>query len=98
MVTEEKIREVRKQLRKGIPQGEIRNDLIKEGYSEEDLQLIFTPHRPDMRNWCLFFAALFLVIGIYRVIADGGILFLLFAAGMFAAYVFEVRRIKDLPS
>jgi hypothetical protein len=38
---EEKIRETRKLLRKGIPQGELITDLIDEGYSEEEIEKIF---------------------------------------------------------
>ncbi len=94
MITDEKIKQVRKQLRSGIPEGEIKNELIEAGYTEEDIAKVFVAHRPDMRSWFLIFAILFLLIGIYRVMVNTSILFLLFSAGMFAAYYFEVNRIK----
>ena len=98
MLTEEKIKQVRKQLRSGVPQGEIKNDLIKEGYTNEDLEKIFEPHRPDMRNWYLFFAILFLGIGLYKLITITGLLtdffFLIFSAAMFSVYYLERERIK----
>ena len=94
MLTEEKIKQVRKQLRNGIPQGEIKNDLRREGYSEEDIERIFVAHKPDMRSWYLFFAILFSLIGVYSLLVTGGFLFLLFAAAMFFVYMTEVKRIK----
>ena len=51
MLTEEKIKEVKKQLRSGIPEGEIKNDLIREGFTEDEIQNLFTPHKSDMRSW-----------------------------------------------
>lgn len=94
MITAEKIKLVRKQLRSGVPEGEIKNELLAQGYTEEDMDKVFVAYRPDMRSWCLFFAILFSLIGIYQVMVNTGILFLLFAAAMFAAYYFELKRIK----
>ena len=94
MLTEEKIKQVRKQLSSGMPQGEIKNQLIQEGYSEEDLEKIFTPHRPDMRSWYLVFAIIFFVIGFYNLVTGNRYLFLVFAAAMFAVYYAERRRVK----
>jgi len=94
MITEEKINQVRKQLRKGVPQGEIKNDLRKEGYTDEDIDKIFVPHKPDMRSWYLSFAVLFLLFGIYNLVVYSGFLFLIFSAGMFFVYVVELKKIK----
>jgi hypothetical protein len=94
MISPEKIKQVQKQLRSGVPQGEIKNQLLAEGYTEEDLANIFIAHKPDMRNWYLVFAILFFLVGLYSIAINGSFLFLLFAAGMFAVYYFEVRRIK----
>jgi hypothetical protein len=38
MITEEKIKRTRKKLRSGEPEGELKNELRKEGYSEEDIK------------------------------------------------------------
>ncbi len=94
MITEEKIKQARRQLRKGEPQGEIKKQLIEEGYSDEDINKIFKPHNPDMRSWYLFFAVLFFLIGIYTLMANLNFLFLLFSAGMFYVYYLEINRIN----
>jgi len=36
MISEEKIKELRRSLTKGEPDGEIREKLLREGYSKED--------------------------------------------------------------
>ena len=97
MISAERIKQVQKQLRSGVPQGEIKNELLAEGYTEEDMDKIFVAHKPDMRSWYLFFAILFFVIGLYRITVNGSLLFLLFAAGMFAVYYLETIRIKKIP-
>ncbi len=94
MITAEKIKQVRKQLRSGVPEGEIKNELLSQGYTEEDIAKVFVAYRPDMRNWCLGFAVLFLLLGINELISNSSIWFLLFSTAMFAAYYFEVKRIE----
>lgn len=41
MITEEKIKQLRKQLSKGEPEGEIKNGLRKDGYTEEEITALF---------------------------------------------------------
>jgi hypothetical protein len=41
MVTEEKIKQIRRQLSKGEPEGEIKNGLRKEGYTEDEIGTLF---------------------------------------------------------
>lgn len=41
MITEEKIKQIRKQLSKGEPEGEIKNGLRKEGYTEDEIGALF---------------------------------------------------------
>jgi hypothetical protein len=38
VISEEKIKAIRKLLRKGYPQGELTNDLLSEGYTSEEIQ------------------------------------------------------------
>lgn len=59
MTTEEKIKRTVKKLRSGEPEGELKNELRKEGYAEEDIDKIFVPHKPGMRSWYLVFANIF---------------------------------------
>jgi len=94
MVNEEKIREIRKLLRNGEPQGELIEKLKREGYSEEDIGKIFTAHNYDMRSWYLTFAIIFLLIGFYLVVTQGSFLMLGFSALMFLVYFREIDRLK----
>ena len=41
MITEEKIKWIRKQLSKGEPEGEIKNQLRKEGYTGDEIATVF---------------------------------------------------------
>lgn len=94
MITEEKIKETRKKLKSGEPDGEIRNALKEEGYSEEDIDKVFVPHKPDMRSWYLFFAIVFLLAGIYTIVAYSNAKLLLLSGSMFIAYFWEVNKLK----
>ncbi len=90
MLSEEKIRQVRKELRSGVPQGEIKNQLLSEGYSEEEINRIFTPHQYDMRNWYLIFAIVFFIAGILFFT-----LFLVAASAvMFSVYYMERKKFE----
>lgn len=82
MLTEQKIKQIRKQLRSGMPQGEIKNELLNEGYSEEEISKAFVPHKYDMRSWYLISGIVFLVAGIWFftmfLIAASALMFSLF--------------------
>lgn len=88
MLSEGKISQVRKELRSGVPQGEIKNQLLSEGYSEEEVDKIFTPHKYDMRSWYLIFAIVFFIAGIWFFT-----MFLVAASAiMFSAYYMERKK------
>ncbi|HNU87847.1 MAG TPA: hypothetical protein PKJ94_06145 [Ferruginibacter sp.] len=81
---------MRKELRSGVPQGEIKNQLLSEGYSEEEINRIFTPHQYDMRNWYLIFAIVFFIAGILFFT-----LFLVAASAvMFSVYYMERKKFE----
>ena len=46
MITEEKIQEIKRQLRRGVPEGEIKETLKQEGFSPEDISRLFAPKGP----------------------------------------------------
>lgn len=51
MITEERIKQIRKQLSKGEPEGEIKNGLRKDGYTEEEIASLFFnlfPKKPNL--------------------------------------------------
>jgi hypothetical protein len=70
VITEEKIQDVKKQLRSGVPEGEIKNELRKEGYAEEEIKKIFAPHKYDMSSWYWVFGIGFILGGIYLLVRD----------------------------
>lgn len=82
-------------LRRGEPEGEIREALQKEGYSKEDIDAAFKPHHYDMRSWYLFFAIAVSLTGLYLFIMNGGVLLLTLGGLLFIAYFYEIRRLKD---
>ena len=90
MLTEEKIKQVRKQLRSGVPQGEIKNELLNEGYSEEEISKAFVPHKYDMRSWYLVFGIVFFVAGVWFFT----MLLIAASAVMFSLYYVERQKIK----
>lgn len=98
MLTEEKIKSVKKDLKSGVPEGEIKNQLLKEGYTSEEVEKIFTPHQYDMRSWYLFFALLFLALGIYFALVTESFKFLFFSGAMFFVYYVEIERHKKSAS
>lgn len=93
MIPEEKIRILRHLLKNGEPEGEIREKLKKEGYSDEEIQQVFPPHKYDMRNWYLIFAILISLLGVYLLISNGSFIILILGGLLFLAYSNEVKRL-----
>jgi hypothetical protein len=94
LISEEKIKAIQKRLKRGEPEGELKNELRKEGFTEEDMKMVFVPHKPDMRSWYLIFSVIFFIAGAYLLITVGSFLFLIFSAVMFSVYYMEKERIK----
>ena len=95
MITEERIQEVKKMLRGGVPDGEVKEGLQKEGYSKEDIDKVFAPHKYDMRSWYLAFGFIFLLGGLWILIENGNWLLLSFSGLMFYQYYREIERVKE---
>lgn len=96
MIPEEKIKEARKLLRRGEPEGELKEKLLKEGYTQEDLDTIFKPHHYDMRVWYMAFAILISILGLYQFIKTGGLLILILGLLLFGAWYYETKRLENL--
>ncbi len=96
MLTGEKIKETRKRLSKGIPEGEIKNELKAEGYSEDDIKKIFAPHTPDMRSWLLVSGIFVLVAGFYLFLnsPDRPFLMMLLSGVLFFEYYKQEQKLK----
>ena len=93
MITAEKIAETQKKIKNGYPVGEIREQLRKEGYSEEDIRSCFKVHRYDMRLWYLLSAVLLLIWGTWSLLISQGLLPLILSPLMFWIYSREKKRI-----
>ena len=94
MVTPEKIREVKKLLTNGVPEGEIKQDLHDQGYSKEEIDKIFTPHKYDMRSWYAVFAIILFLTGLWMLFKNGSLLILVLSGLLFYAYHKETERLK----
>jgi hypothetical protein len=93
MIPEEKIRILRYMLKNGEPEGEIREKLKQEGYTDEEIQQVFPPHKYDMRNWYLVFAVLISLLGFYILVSTGSFIILLLGGLLFLAYSNELKRL-----
>lgn len=96
MISDEKIKAVKKQLRRGEPAGEIRAELEREGYSAEDIEQCFKGHEADMRSWYLVFGFAFFIIGVWMFFRNGGLLFFIFSAAMFYQYYMAEKKAKKI--
>jgi hypothetical protein len=94
MINEEKIREARKSLNRGEPEGEIRECLAKEGYSKEDIDQVFAPHKYDMRSWYLLFGCVLFIWGFLIYAKTNSILLLILSGLLFVQYYRETERLK----
>lgn len=93
MIPAEKIRDLHRLLKKGEPEGEIRENLKREGYSEDEIKEVFKPHQYDMRSWYLLFGVLVTLFGLYLLVNKGGFLVLILGAFLFLAYANEMKRL-----
>jgi hypothetical protein len=64
LISEEKIKEIRRKITKGHPAGELKQELKNEGYSDEDINACFKAHKYDMRSWYLFFGIVITITGL----------------------------------
>ncbi len=95
MITDDKIREVKKLLRSGIPEGELKKELLSQGYTNEEIAKIFVPHKYDMRSWYFTFGIIFFIAGIYTALKNGSFLLFIFAAAMFFQYYLTNKKERD---
>jgi hypothetical protein len=94
MLTPEKLLQLKKRIKSGYPEGELKSELQKEGLTQEEINEIFKPKPYDMRTWYLSFSILFFIGGMYVVLTTGGFFVLLFSVGLFITYLAEVKRVN----
>jgi hypothetical protein len=95
MLTDEKIKTIKKKLRSGFPEGELKNDLRKEGFSEEEIKKAFQPVASDMRSWYLFFGLLFSLVGLWVLMEYGSLLLLCLGASLLVLFWKENKKFKE---
>jgi len=94
---EDKVEAVRKKLKRGVPEGEIKEELLREGYTKEEIEAyFFKPHHYDMRNWYLIFAVIVLLIGLWMLLNGQGFLPIILSGLLFWQYSRETQRLKNL--
>lgn len=94
-MTEQKIIEIKKRLRNGKPEGEIKEELRKEGYTDEEISKAFLAHHYDMRMWYLIFAIAISLYGLYNLIMQRGFLFLILGGVLIYTYLQERKRVRQ---
>jgi len=72
--------EIQRRLKRGEPDGEIREELKRKGFSEKEIQAAFPAHQYDLRSWLLYFACIVTIAGIIILLNNGGYLLLLLGA------------------
>ena len=92
-MTATEISEIKKKLTRGIPEGEIKNEMKNQGYSDDEISEIFKPKLYDMRSWYLSFGIIFCIPGFWIFFSNGSRLLLVASATMFIFYYFERQKI-----
>ena len=94
MISPEKQADIKRLLKRGEPEGELRESLKKEGYSSNDIESCFKPHKYDMRSWYLTFAILVSLLGLFLLANNGTLLILILGMLLFVAYYSEIKRLR----
>jgi hypothetical protein len=95
MISEEKIREVRKHVSNGKPEGEVKATLLREGYTQEDIDKAFAPKPYDMRSWYLIFGCICALGGLWMLATNGRLLGLGVSAFLFAQRHFSNKSLHQ---
>lgn len=96
MLDDKTIAHWRQKIDRGDPAGEIKEQLIAEGYSEMDIEKVFEPKGYDMRSWYLAFGIVFFCVGVYFYLTIGRLLGFGLSVGLFVSYYLEVKRLQKL--
>jgi hypothetical protein len=97
MISEEKIVEIKRKLKKGYPQGELINDLTNEGYtSEEILQALYSLSEKNTINKKINNTPLWYAVSIGFIILGIAILSVKYLWIYYYGYVFLVLGIAGL--
>lgn len=90
----EKISLIKSKLKNGEPEGEIKEQLKREGYSDVEISKAFLAHHYDMRMWYLIFGVLISLFGLYNLIMEKRFLFLILGGVLIYTYFQERKRLR----
>jgi hypothetical protein len=96
MITEEQVGQFQKKLKRGAPDGEVREEMLKLGYTADDIGKVFRPKPYDMRSWYMSFGLLVTGAGLFLLITRQNFLILLLGVLLLMQYYREEQRIKRL--
>lgn len=94
MISPEKKSEIKRLLKRGEPEGELRERLKQEGCSTDEIESCFEPHKYDMRSWYLVSAVLITIVGLVLLANQGNILILILGLLLFVAYFNEIKKLQ----
>jgi hypothetical protein len=94
MISDEKVRELKRKLKRGEPEGEIRELMQQEGYTKVDIDIVFAPHKYDMRSWYLSFAIIIFIAGVIVFLRTKGLLLIILSGLLLFAYLNEIKRLQ----
>lgn len=94
MITPEKIASIKKRTKNGEPAGELKAELEREGFTNEEIASCFPAHTYDMSMWYLLFGGIFLLWGLIVFLGSGNIFLLVCAAIMLVLY-YQAKKKKE---
>lgn len=94
-MTDDEKEKIRKEIKQGFPEGEIKMQLQKQGLTEEEIKEIFTVQKGDMRSWYLISAILVLILAILIFSKTGMISLLFFGlSGLLFYEFYKAQRLE----
>jgi hypothetical protein len=95
-MTDEEKEKIRRKIRNGYPEGEIKNQLRNEGLTGEEIREILTAPKTDKRSLHLVSAIMLLLLAVYLVIQTGLISLLFFGlSGLLFYEYFRASAKRD---
>jgi hypothetical protein len=86
MIPADKQKSLKKKISKGYPIGELKEELLADGFSLEEINECIGVGKADMRSWYLFFGASFFILGIWIIMNNGN--YILMVAGCILLMLF----------
>lgn len=94
ILSDKEIRDYQKQVRSGVPEGEVKEALKRRGCGEEEIAGIFKPGKYDMRSWYLFSGIVFFLPGLWAAIRYQSLLLLIASGILFYLYHQEQKKFQ----